>query len=107
MLNHGWIGGITYLAMVLTTLAIGFRCALMRTPWQDHLIVVFAAYFGLSLESAIVDTDHWRHYYLFLGVIWGMSAATINYVRQQRHNASVTPAGIQPDYQLAPTTVPS
>ncbi len=83
MLNHGWIGGITYLAMVLTTLAAGFRCAMIRTPWQDYLIVVLATYFGLCLESAIVDTDHWRHYYLLLGMIWGMSAATINHVRRQ------------------------
>lgn len=87
MLNHGWLGGITYIAMVLTTLAIGFRAAMIRTPWQDFLIVTFAAYFGLSLESAIVDTDHWRHYYLLLGVIWGMSAATINFARRQRQNA--------------------
>ncbi len=86
MLNHGWIGGITYLAMVLTTLAIGLRAAMIRTPWQDYLIVTFAAYFGLSLESAIVDTDHWRHYYLLLGLIWGLSAATINHARQQRQN---------------------
>lgn len=97
MLNHGWIGGIAYLAMVLTTLAVGFRCALIRTPWQDYLIVVFATYFGLSLESAIVDTDHWRHYYLLLGVIWGMSAATINHVRRERQQAFVS-GGAQAAY---------
>lgn len=90
MLNHGWLGGITYLAIVLSTLAVGFRAAMIRTPWQNYLIVAFATYFGLSLESAIVDTDHWRHYYLLLGVIWGMSAATINYARQQRHTSPIT-----------------
>src|SRR5690606_4155211 len=84
MLNHGWLGGSMYLAMVLTTLVIGFRAALTRAPWQDFLIVAVATYLGLCLESAIVDTDHWRHYYLLLGVIWGMSAATANYVRQQQ-----------------------
>jgi hypothetical protein len=90
MLNHGWLGGSIYIAMVLTTLAIGFRAALIRAPWQDFLIVTFASYFGLCLESAIVDTDHWRHYYLLLGVIWGMSAATTNYARRQRRNPPFT-----------------
>jgi len=99
MLNHGWLGGITYLAMVLTTLVVGFRCALIRTPWQDCLIVVVASYFGLSLESAIVDTDHWRHYYLLLGVIWGMAAATINHVRRERRQPVFAPPGTQPALQ--------
>jgi hypothetical protein len=99
MLNHGWLGGITYLTMVLTTLAVGFRCALIRTPWQDYLIVVFATYFGLSLESAIVDTDHWRHYYLLLGVIWGMSAATINHLRRERRRQNTAPLRTQPAFQ--------
>ncbi len=89
MLNHGWLGGITYLAMVLTTLIVGFRCAMIRTPWQDYLIVVVATYLGLSLESIIVDTDHWRHYYLLLGVIWGMSAGTITYLHERQRRTRV------------------
>jgi hypothetical protein len=27
-------------------------------------------------ESAIIDTDHWRHYFLILGVLWGLMLAT-------------------------------
>ncbi len=29
-------------------------------------------------EGFIVDTDHWRHFFLLLGLIWGLTAATIN-----------------------------
>jgi hypothetical protein len=29
----------------------------------------------LVLESAIIDTDHWRHWFLLVGLIWGVSAA--------------------------------
>jgi hypothetical protein len=31
----------------------------------------------------IVDTDHWRHFFLMLGLIWGLSIASINYRRRQ------------------------
>ena len=27
------------------------------------------------MEGAVIDTDHWRHYYLVLGVLWGLMAA--------------------------------
>jgi hypothetical protein len=89
MLNHGWIGGFAYTALVLTTLAVGLRNLLVRTPWQTVLIATYVTYFALTLEAFVVDTDHWRHHYLLLGLIWGMSAATMNFVRQRN-------AGSQP-----------
>jgi O-antigen ligase len=82
-LNHGWLGGVSYIALVLSTLVVGYRATMVRTPWQDMMIPVYATLFGLSLESAIVDTDHWRHYYLLVGVIWGLYAATVNFTRRQ------------------------
>ena len=48
------------------------------------MIATFAAYVGLALESFIVDTDHWRQYYLLVGMIWGMFAATVNFTREHR-----------------------
>jgi hypothetical protein len=26
-------------------------------------------------EGFIIDTDHWRHFFLILGIIWGLAAA--------------------------------
>ena len=45
-LNHGWIGGIAYIALTLTTLAIGFRSIFARTPWQVPVTAVFAVLCG-------------------------------------------------------------
>ena len=63
-------------ALVFSTLAFGLRAALVRTPWQQMTIVVFAAYFGVATESFIIDTDHWRHNFLLLGLLWGLIAVT-------------------------------
>jgi O-antigen ligase len=79
---YGWLGGITYLLLILTSLAIGFQHALTRTPWQPFFIPIYAAFVGVVLEGAIVDTDHWRHFFLLLGAVWGLSAATIAHVRR-------------------------
>ena len=30
------------------------------------------------MEGFIVGTEHWRNYYLLLGLLWGLAAATEN-----------------------------
>ncbi|GBE42740.1 hypothetical protein BMS3Bbin10_00803 [bacterium BMS3Bbin10] len=71
-LNAGWIGGFVYLTAVLATLAAGFRYALRANPMQGIFIVMLAAFAGLAAEGMIVDTDHWRHFYVIMGLIWGL-----------------------------------
>jgi hypothetical protein len=32
----------------------------------------------------VIDTDHWRHFFLLLGMVWGFAAATRHHVQQER-----------------------
>ena len=32
----------------------------------------YCAFVGTVVESAIIDIDHWRHYFLILGALWGL-----------------------------------
>ena len=75
-MSGGWLAGVAYPTMVLLTLAFGFRYLLVVTPWQPVMIVVFAAYTGMAVESFIIDSDHWRHAFMLLGVLWGLIIAT-------------------------------
>jgi uncharacterized membrane protein YjjP (DUF1212 family) len=84
MLNHGWLGGFAYLALVGATLVAGFRCVFIRTPWQGPLIALYASFVGLALESLVVDTDHSRLYFQLLGVVWGLIAASLMHYRTAR-----------------------
>ncbi len=77
--SYGWLGGFAYLAFVVSTWLVGSRCALITSPWQNFQIAAFATYFGVSLEGIVIDTDHWRHYFLLAGIVWGLSAATLDY----------------------------
>jgi len=82
-LVYGWLGGAAYLTIVAVTLAIGLGAVLLPTPWQNYLIAAYAAFVGEAGEGFIVDTDHWRHFFLLLGLIWGLTAATINFRRRR------------------------
>ena len=68
----------------------------IRAPWQQTTITVFAAYFGVASESFIIDTDHWRHTFLLMGLMWGLIAASRNYRRREAQMASVQMAGARP-----------
>jgi hypothetical protein len=78
-LVYGWLGGAAYVGFVLLTFVIGFRYTFLRTPWQPYFIAAFASYVGEIGEGIIIDTDHWRHFFLVLGLVWGLSIATINW----------------------------
>jgi hypothetical protein len=82
-LVYGWLGGAAYLTLVLVTLVIGIRAAIIATPWQAYLIAAYAAFVGEVFEGFIVDTDHWRHFFLLLGLVWGLTVATINACRRR------------------------
>jgi hypothetical protein len=82
MLNHGWAGGLAYLTLVVLTLCVGFQALLVPTPWQTFLIATYLSFVALALEALVVDTDHWRHFYLLLGLVWGMAAATRKWLWQ-------------------------
>lgn len=75
-LVYGWGGGLAYVLLVLTTLWVGFANAVKRTPWQGYAITAAGTFLGVVLEGFIIDTDHWRSFFLVLGVIWGLAAAT-------------------------------
>jgi O-Antigen ligase len=76
LLVYGWSGAMAYFLLLLSTLWVGFRTALMRTPWQPYIVAAFAAFAGEVAEGFVIDSDHWRHFYLLLGMIWGLTAAT-------------------------------
>lgn len=83
-LNNGWLGGIAFLTLVVLTLMIGFRALWVRTPWQPFLIATYLPFLTLVLEGLLVDVDHWRHFYLLLGAVWGLAAATRMTILQNR-----------------------
>jgi hypothetical protein len=80
-LVYGWIGGAAYLTLIAVTLLLGLRHVIQRTPWQPYLIAAYATFIGQVGEGTIIDTDHWRHFFLLLGLVWGLSVASINYGR--------------------------
>lgn len=82
-LVYGWVGGLAYILLLLVTLLIGLRSAMVATPWRLYTITAFATFVGEVGEGMVIDTDHWRHFFLLLGMVWGLAAATRLYRQEQ------------------------
>ena len=80
-MSGGWISGICYPALVFLTVILGFRYLLVRVPWQRAYLAIFSAFLGTVGESFVIDTDHWRHFWMMIGAIWAMVAAAAAYRR--------------------------
>jgi hypothetical protein len=72
---YGWLGGISYFALIGVTLWVMFRALFRGSPYRDLVIPVFAVLLCLILQGVQIDTEHWRHFYWLLGFIWGLFIA--------------------------------
>jgi O-antigen ligase len=71
LLDYSWLGFAAYMAVTWITLGIGFKLLFRNRPWQPFLVSAYAVYVAHVFVGNIIDTDHWRHFYLLLGIIWG------------------------------------
>jgi hypothetical protein len=90
-MSGGWLAGICYPALVFTTVIMGFRHIFVPVPWQRAYLAIFAAFVGTVGESFVIDTDHWRHFWMMLGAMWGMIAAAQAYKIRAARDAATSP----------------
>ncbi len=81
--SYGWLGGWAYLALIATTLWVGWRGVFQRTPWQGWFIPIWATLFPHIIQGLQIDSDHWRHFWLLLGLTWGLGIANERWLRRQ------------------------
>ena len=95
-LSGGWLSGLCYLALMLLTLVLGFRFVFVATPWQPLYLAAYCTFAGTFAESLIIDSDHWRHYFLLLGVLWGLMIASRPFLSLRARMPAARPAGPRP-----------
>jgi hypothetical protein len=74
--SYGWLGGFSYIALVVVTMIAGWTMVWRRSTVQPYAIAVWSVLFISLLQGIQIDIDHWRHVYLQLGLVWGLRAIT-------------------------------
>lgn len=72
--SYGWLGGLSWVSLMVATSYIGWRVVFRPGPTQLHAIAIWSVLFVTILQGFQIDSDHWRHLYLMLGLIWGLAA---------------------------------
>jgi hypothetical protein len=86
--SYGWIGGLSFAALTIATIYLGWRLVFQRTPYQNEAIAVWSYLFIQILQGLQIDTDHWRHLFLLFGALYGLLAATRLYERRAAREAA-------------------
>jgi len=71
LMAYGWIGFISFLTLVLWTLIGGFKLLFRPRPWQPYFIIAYSVFVGHIIIAWVIDIDHWRHFFLIIGILWG------------------------------------
>jgi len=72
--EEGYPGLLTLLALLGFTLVAGLRNAVAgRSTHGIGSAALLAAWCGLLANSAVIDTLHWRHLWVFAALIWAAS----------------------------------
>jgi O-antigen ligase len=74
--EHGVLGLVTFLALILILLIHAFFRGLRETdkpPYGISAKVVVASFVGLLFNSFVIDTIHWRHFWFLLALLWVIS----------------------------------
>ncbi|MBZ9657257.1 O-antigen ligase family protein [Phyllobacterium lublinensis] len=78
-LDYGWLGFVSYMTLTMLTLGLGLRILFRERPWQPFLLCAYLVYVAHVAIGNVIDTDHWRHFYLLVGIIWGCVALELRY----------------------------
>ena len=81
LMDYGWLGFVSYLILIMWTLLAGFRILLRDRPWHPYLLCAYVTLIGHVALGSVIDTDHWRHFFLLLGLVWGCVALEARHQR--------------------------
>ncbi|MCY0094613.1 O-antigen ligase family protein [Hoeflea ulvae] len=84
LMDYGWLGFVSYVALMIWTLVLGFRFLLRERPWHPYLMLAYIVLVGHMIIGSVIDTDHWRHFYLLIGIVWGCIALEMRWQSRSR-----------------------
>lgn len=82
LLDYSWLGFAAYFMLIVLSLAAGFKILFRDRPWQALFTCAYIVLLGHVLLGSIIDTDHWRHFYMILGIVWGGIALEARWQRR-------------------------
>lgn len=77
LLENGWAAFAFFLALLVTCSVVGIRILKLAPDDVDKSLkaVIFSALVGTLVNSCVIDTLHWRHFWMLIGLISGFNVS--------------------------------
>ncbi|MEN3011251.1 MAG: hypothetical protein ABDI20_09935 [Candidatus Bipolaricaulaceae bacterium] len=77
-IENGWVAGLCFLVFLGISLWHVLRVMQIYTgEKRSERAVLASALLGVLLNSLFIDTLHWRHFWLLLGLVWGADTVEV------------------------------
>ncbi|MGD8873304.1 MAG: hypothetical protein PVJ80_17135 [Gemmatimonadota bacterium] len=97
LLENGVVGLLALLTLLGASVFYGLAGVLRRGPQVGMYTASVAVIMGILVESLVIDTLHWRHFFFFLSIPVGLT------IYEQANSAeSIDEAGALPPQGVAP-----
>jgi hypothetical protein len=70
--NYGWFAGFTWIVLAFASVVVSIRN--YRRTRSDITIALMISLIGIVMCSTLHEGEHWRHLWLFFGLVWGFNA---------------------------------
>jgi O-antigen ligase len=114
MLENGLLGGLGLIFFLMTCAWICLSGVLRRGAYASLYACCLAILAGTLVNSLVIDSLHWRHFYIFLAIPVGLDRlerAQARLARSQRGRTEISGAAARPQRRrprrLAPSSDPA
>ncbi len=94
--NYGWGGGISYVTLAIGSVVVSIRN--YRRTGDEIAVALLISLMGIIFCSSLHEGEHWRHSWLFYGLVWGLNAYNFGVAKKpapRGTNAQRAPVGTQ------------
>lgn len=70
--NYGWFAGFAWIALAVASVVVSIRN--YRRTQSEVTVVLLIALVGIVMGATLHEGEHWRHLWLFFGLVWGLNA---------------------------------
>jgi hypothetical protein len=73
--NYGWFAGFTWIVLAVASVVVSIRN--YRHTQSDITVALLISLIGIVMCSTLHEGEHWRHLWLFFGLVWGFNALNL------------------------------
>lgn len=66
-------------ALTIMTIGAGIQALKLPPSLRAIAVIALASFVGHALQGLLIDSNHWRHLYINMGLIWGLALAASAY----------------------------